>query len=196
MKSLIGLLSLIVVLNGCSSGSDANPCPDIPKPTPLTLSGHIRFNYFQPLDSAKLICYWAMPGAVDADPKYISGHGTLFDARDSFWITLDGAAPTEMHATSANCHAAALASGGYIILTTNDGRFLGAVDSVMGLCFTANYPVNDTNLRQFQGGYHTVITDSVRRLHPAPNTGLFLIVDSSLAKFHFPHDPYQSIAIY
>jgi hypothetical protein len=196
MKPLIGLTFAVLIVTGCSSGSDSPACPDIPKPTPLTISGHIRFNYFQPLDSAKLICYWTMPGAVDADPKYISGHGTLFDARDSFWITLDGTAPTETRVNGANCHAAALASGGYIILTTNDGRFLGAVDSVMALCFTANYPFTDSNLRSFQGGYHTSTSDSARRLYPAPNTGLFLTVDSSLGKFHFPRDPYTSTAIY
>jgi hypothetical protein len=195
MKTLIGFLGLIVMFNGCSSGSDSNPCPDIPQPTPLTISGHIIYHSQQPLDSAKLICYWRMPDSVNADPKYISGHGTLFDARDSFWITLDGTPPNEMHATGANCHAAALASGGYIVLTSKDGRFLGAVDSLMAFCVTANYPMNDTLLHSLQGGYRSVTNDSIMTLRVVPNTNRWLIVDSSRRLFHFPNDPFGGTAI-
>ncbi len=211
VRTRLAIFLLAVAFVGCSHS------PTCPNPTapigPLTISGHLKFNYPITLPpDAQLICYapdasggsnYVVGNAIWNDTMWIFGTGTIDQSNNSFTITLTKAPNTISTITqtiSNQCRALTMRGFGYVLLSpiahynTPDSSpviVYGAVNHAAVFYSARSY--TPTNwLGAFSQGlaigeeFDTINgSDSLR---PISNSGLELLIDTARSSFQLPRN--------
>ncbi|MDP4199074.1 MAG: hypothetical protein Q8922_14020 [Bacteroidota bacterium] len=187
MKKLLIVLSCAIgaafLIDGCHSSTS---CPDMPSVGAYTISGHLK--YRNPLTlpaDAQLLCCWMEPGKT-VDTEFIYGKGSIDPIQGTFSITLQGT-PPRIQTVQQDCKIATVGPSGYIVVMGQGGQFYGTIDSTAVLYCVRNCALHSW-MGKFPQGYGIGLLDTAYGLTQASNTGLELVIDTSVAAFHLPHD--------